>query len=75
MEEEVYHAELADVKRDSNLLNVVAGSTVAVAIVFLMPGIAFGEVTNSLNSSGEEDYGVRVPVWERGDLDYITNEN
>lgn len=75
MQEEVYHAELADVNRDSNLLNVVAGSTVAVAIVFLMLGIAFGEVISSLNSSGEEDYGVRVPVWDRGDLDYITNEN
>ena len=74
MEEEVYHAELADVNRDSNLLNVVAGSTVAVAIVFLMLGIAFGEIITSEYSSNE-DYGVRVPVWDRGDLDYITNEN
>ena len=39
MEEEIYHAELADVKRETNILNGLAGTTVAVAIVFLMLGI------------------------------------
>ena len=75
MEEDVYHAELAEVSRDSNLLNTVAGATLVVAIVFLMLGITIGEVINSKFSSADEDYGVRVPVWERGDLNYITNEN
>ena len=36
MEEEIYHAELADAKREANILNGLAGTTVAVAIVFLM---------------------------------------
>ena len=40
MEEEIYHAELADVKRETNILNGLAGTTVAVAIVFLMLGIS-----------------------------------
>ena len=36
MEEEVYHAELADAKRETNILNGLAGTTIAVSIVFLM---------------------------------------
>ena len=44
MEEEIYHAELADVKRETNILNGLAGTTVAVAIVFLMLGISLGEI-------------------------------
>ena len=75
MEEEVYDAELADVSRDRTLLNALAGATIAVAIVFLMLGIAFGEFINSEYSSEDEKYGVRVPVWERGKLDYVTNQN
>ena len=44
MEEEVYHAELANASRDTNILNGVAGVTVAVAIVFLILGISYGEM-------------------------------
>ncbi len=75
MEEELYHAELADASRDSNLLNTLAGSTIIVAILFLMLGITFGEAVKSQYAPEQEDYGVRVPVWERGGLDYITNES
>ena len=75
MEEELYHAELADASRDSNLLNTLAASTIIVAIIFLFLGITFGEAVKSQYAPEEEDYGVRVPVWERGYLDYITNES
>jgi len=70
----VYHAELANASRDTNILNGVAGVTVAVAIVFLILGISYGEMAKPDDSSGSQDRGVRVPVWERGNLDYITNE-
>jgi len=73
MEEEVYHAELADAKRETTLLNGLATATFAVAIVFLMFGIMWGEVANSEYSSDAVDYGSRVPVWERGNLNYATN--
>ena len=75
MEEELYHAELADASRDSNLLNTLAASTIIIAIIFLFLGITFGEAIKSQYAPEEEDYGVRVPVWERGYLDYITNES
>ena len=75
MEEEIYHAELADVKRETNILNGLAGTTVAVAIVFLMLGISLGEIAEKNSSESEEDYGLRVPVWERGSLNYITDQN
>ena len=75
MEDEIYHAELADTKRETNLLNGLAGATVAVAIVFLMLGIMLGEVVKNEFTSKEEDYGVRVPVWERGNLNYITDQD
>ena len=75
MEEEVYEAELASTNRDTNLLNGLAGATVAVAIVFLMLGIAYGEVANNLYSSEDDERGVRVPVWERGTLNYITDQD
>ena len=70
----MYHAELANTSRDTNILNGVAGVTVAVAIVFLILGISIGEVIKSDGSSGSEDRGVRVPVWERGTQNYITNQ-
>ena len=75
MEDEIYHAELADVKRETNILNGLAATTVAVAIVFLMLGISLGEIVGKSTSESEEDFGLRVPVWERGSLDYITDQN
>ena len=51
MEEEIYHAELADVKRETNILNGLAGTTVAVAIVFLMLGISLGEIAEKIHLS------------------------
>ena len=75
MEEEIYHAELADVKRETNILNGLAGTTVAVAIVFLMLGISYGEIVDESTSDSSENNGVRVPVWERGSLNYITDQN
>ena len=68
----MYHAELANASRDTKILNGVAGVTIAVAIVFLFLGITLGEVVKSDEAPGM-DRGVRVPVWERGGQDYITN--
>ena len=47
----------------------MAGVTIAVAIVFLFLGITQGCKTDCARN----DRGVRVPVWERGGQDYITN--
>ncbi len=74
MEEEVYHAELAETKRETNILNGLAATTVAVAIVFLMLSISVGEIIENKSSESTEDYGVRVPVWERGALNYVTDQ-
>ena len=54
MEEEIYHAELADVKRETNILNGLAGTTVAVAIVFLMLGISIGEIADNISSESKK---------------------
>ncbi len=75
MEEEVYHAELADAKRDGNLLNGLVGTTIAVAIVFLILGINIGKVIESQSSASSEYDGIRVPVWERGNLNYVTDQD
>mgnify|MGYP002858573684 FL=1 len=75
MEEEVYHAELADAKRDGNLLNGLVGTTIAVAIVFLILGINIGKVIESQSSTSREYDGIRVPVWERGNLNYVTDQD
>ena len=75
MEEEVYDAELANTSRDTNILNGLAAATVAVAIVFLFLGISYDEVIKSDLNSDSEDRGIRVPVWERGNLEYITNQD
>ena len=74
MEEEVYHAELADAKRETNILNGLAGTTIAVAIVFLMLGVTLDAVVDK-SASPEEDLGMRVPVWERGNLNYVTDQD
>ena len=75
MDEEVFEAELADASRDSSLLNGLAGATVAVSLAFLMIAITVGDSHGSLlnqeNASSDE---IRVPVWERGTLNYITDQ-
>ena len=74
MEEEIYHAELADAKRETNILNGLAGTTIAVSLVFLMLGVTLDAVVDK-SASEEEDLGVRVPVWERGNLNYVTDQD
>ncbi|RAH15564.1 MAG: hypothetical protein CMB20_001485, partial [Methanobacteriota archaeon] len=73
MEEEVYHAELANPNRDSNILNGVAAATFAVTIVFLLVAVVFGDVVDKKMTEQEANVGVRVPVWERGSQNYITD--
>ena len=73
----MFEAELAVANRDSSILNGLAGATVAVSLAFLMLAIAYGDLAGTKFSGvyDSEDYGVRVPVWERGYLDYITDQD
>jgi len=73
----VFEAELAVANRDSSILNGLAGATVAVSLAFLMLAITYGDLAGTKFSGVDdsEDYGVRVPVWERGYLDYITDQD
>ena len=73
----MFEAELAVANRDSSILNGLAGATVAVSLAFLMLAIAYGDLAGTKFSGVDdsEDYGVRVPVWERGYLDYITDQD
>ena len=71
MEEEIFDAELAQPVRDNVIHNSLLGMTGAVALAFLFLAVAFGEIANEF--AGIDDVGVRVPVWERGNLPYITD--
>ena len=73
----MFEAELAVANRDSSILNGLAGATVAVSLAFLMLAITYGDLAGTKFSGVDdsEDYGVRVPVWERGYLDYITDQD
>ena len=73
MDGEVYDAELASTSRESSLLNGLAGATIAVSLVFLMMAISFGDTHSAIMFEGDDDENVRVPVWERGSLNYITD--
>ena len=73
MEEEIYHAELADAKRETNILNGLAGTTIAVSLVFLMLGVTLDAVVDK-SASEEEDLGVRV-LFGRGNLNYVTDQD
>ena len=75
MDEEIFVAELANPNRDKAILNSVAAATFAVAIVFLLMAIMFGDVIDKSMTSSTNNSSVRVPVWERGNLDYITDKD
>ena len=59
--------------RETNILNGLAGTTIAVSLVFLMLGVTLDAVVDK-SASEEEDLGVRVPVWERN-LNYVTDQD
>ena len=73
MEEDVYEAELASADDGKSILNELMGATIAVSIAFLMVAIVFGDAIDSELTNNEEESGVRVPVWDRGKLDYVTD--
>ena len=70
----VFEAELIEESSISanKEFNVILGSTIAVSLVFLFLSATLGEIIYD-SVSGEDDLGVRVPVWERENLDYITD--
>ena len=57
----------------SREFNLVLGSTIAVALVFLFMSALFGEAVMDLITEQEDESGVRVPVWERNTLPYQTS--
>ena len=73
MEDDVVEAELLRDYNQNRYLTGIAGAAIAVAIAFLMVSVVFTDVADKSLSTDSVDYGIRVPVWERGDLDYITN--
>ena len=74
MDEAILEAEFADVSRDeSNILNGVLGASIAVSIIFIVIAVAFGEAISTAVVEDEVNSEIRVPIWERGNLDYITN--
>ena len=74
MEDDIYEAEVATPNRDANLLNGLAAMTIAFSIGFLMMSVLFNDSVTTLAKGGEDDVGVRVEIWERGSLDYITDD-
>lgn len=58
------------VSRDFNL---VLGSTLAVALIFLFVSAVFGDALVNMVVDDDEATGVRVPVWERYTLPYETS--
>ena len=73
MEGDIVEAELLRDDGGNRYLAGIASATIAVAIAFLMVSVVFTEVADKALDEDRIDYGVRVPVWERGGLDYVTN--
>ena len=74
MEDDIYEAEVATPNRDAKLLNGLAAMTIAFSIGFLMMSVLFNDSVTTLAKGVEDDVGVRVEIWERGSLDYITDD-
>lgn len=53
--------------------NLVLGSTIAVALVFLFISALFGEAIVDLVAEEDTQNGIRVPVWDRSNLPYETS--
>ncbi|NCF96993.1 MAG: CocE/NonD family hydrolase, partial [Euryarchaeota archaeon] len=73
MEDDVVEAELLRDNNQNRYLKGIASAIIAVSIAFLMVSVVFTDVADKSLATDSVDYGIRVPVWERGDLDYITN--
>ena len=56
-------------------LNKVLGATSVIVVIFIVIAATHGEAISNGIIENNDDSFVRVPVWERGNLDFITNEN
>lgn len=74
LQEEELIAKLLTEKRGflENPRNI-AYATFAVAVVFVFMSMIFSPFAENLVEENEDRSEVRVPVWERGNLDYITD--
>ena len=74
LQEEELIAKLLTEKRGflENPRNI-AYATFAVAVVFVFMSMIFSPFAENLTEENENRSEVRVPVWERGNLDYITD--
>ena len=76
LQEEELIAKLLTEKRGflENPRNI-AYATFAVSVVFVFMSMIFSPFAENLTEENENRSEVRVPVWERGNLDYITEYN
>ncbi|MAK04537.1 MAG: hypothetical protein CMA03_01450, partial [Euryarchaeota archaeon] len=56
-------------------LNKVLGATSVIVVIFIVIAATHGEAISNGIIENNDDSFVRVPVWERGNFDFITNEN
>ena len=57
-------------------LDLALGATVAMTMIFIFLSASLGNVAeNYVNGDSSESTGVRVPIWERHNLDYVTNKS
>ena len=56
-------------------LNKVLGATSVIVVIFIVIAAIHGEAISNGIIENNDDSFVRVPVWERGNFDFITNEN
>ena len=74
----VLDADLVDAdavaeRRTSREFNLVLGSTLAVALVFLFISAVFGEAVMDMIAEEGSESGMRVPVWDRSTMPYETD--
>ena len=64
-------------KTDSitSTLNKTLGATSVMVVIFIVIAAIHGETISKNITENEDNSYVRVPVWERGNENYITNEN
>ncbi|MAO69748.1 MAG: hypothetical protein CL983_01535 [Euryarchaeota archaeon] len=64
-----------EVKGINQTLNKVLGATSVVVVIFIVIAAMHEKAIGNAILDNNNDTYVRVPVWERGDYDYITNED
>ena len=64
-----------EVKGINQTLNKVLGATSVVVVIFIVVAAMHEKAIGNAILDNNNDTYVRVPVWERGNYDYITNQD